>query len=73
MNLMYSAANDTLMTRQEIATLDTPEALGRFHHPYPFSDYINDVTRALVSHDINISKEELIADILSDLTVPAED
>ena len=58
MNLMYSAANDTLMTRQEIATLDTPEALGRFHHPYPFSDYINDVTRALVSHDINISKEE---------------
>ena len=57
-NLMYNQAQDTLMTRQELSMLETPEALGRFHHPYPFADYVEDVSNALQYNGLTLLNEE---------------
>lgn len=44
MSLLYSQAN---ISRGELNLLPTPEALGRFHQPYGFGDYVDTVHESL--------------------------
>jgi hypothetical protein len=55
---MYSATDDQLITRDQLAMIPTPRALGRFHNPYPFGQYIEDVDHALGLNGIKIINEE---------------
>lgn len=57
-NLMYSARNDTLVSRGMMANMITPPPMGRFHSPYPFAQYVDDVELALHNSGIRIDGEE---------------
>lgn len=56
--LMYNRKNDTLMNRGQIRNLPTPAPMGPMHHPYPFGDYIEDVSEALDREGLMIHSEE---------------
>jgi len=58
MGLMYSQKDDKLITRSELAFLDTPPPMGPHHKPYPFDEYVNDVSEALIAEGLRISNEE---------------
>lgn len=58
MGLMYNPKDDKLVTRSELALVETPEALGRFHRPISYSDYVDMVTDSLVSNGLKVSSEE---------------
>lgn len=53
--LLYSQAN---INRNEINLLPTPEAMGRFHHPYSFGQYIDDIENGLSLSGLKIANEE---------------
>ena len=53
--LLYSEPN---ITRNEINLLPTPEALGRFHNPYPFGAYIDDIEEALDLEGLEVARSE---------------
>ena len=55
MSLLYSQAN---ISREALAQVDTPEGIGRFHHPYPFADYLDNVTEALDRVGLQVANEE---------------
>ena len=56
-HLLYSS-DDELMTHDQIKLLEPPEQLGRFHHPYPFDNYITDVKDAMKLENLTILNEE---------------
>lgn len=56
--LMYSTAKDQPITYEELAKIPTPPARGRFHHPYPFHTYVDDVTHALKGEGIEVLSQE---------------
>ena len=58
MHLMYSTANDKPITRNQLAMIPTPQSRGRFHRPYPFDTYVEDVHDALDRVDIEAVGEE---------------
>ena len=58
MNLLYSQQDDVLVNRNQIALMSTPEPMGRFHSPYPFAQYIDDVDLALKNTGLRIVDEE---------------
>jgi hypothetical protein len=45
------------MTREEIATIPTPEALGARHHPVPYIDFIDSVTKGIDAIGMRILEE----------------
>lgn len=53
--LLYSEPN---ITHNELNLLPTPEGLGRFHHPYPFGRYVDDIKEALDINGLVINDEE---------------
>lgn len=55
MSLLYSQAN---ISRPELALLETPESLGRFHLPYSFSDYVDNVHESLDILGLEVRNEE---------------
>ena len=57
-NLMYNSKNDTLITRSEMADLPLPQAMGRFHQPYSFSEYVEQVHEALDIEGLMAGTEE---------------
>lgn len=57
-HLMYSTKDDQLITRDQLAMIPTPPGKGRFHHPYPFGQYVDDVTHALNQTGIQVLGEE---------------
>lgn len=58
MGLMYSRKEDRLVNRAEMAQLITPPPMGTNHHPYPFADYVDNVTDALSDSGLRILTEE---------------
>ena len=58
MNLMYSTVNDKPMNLNQLAMVPTPPPRGRFHQPYPFYDYVEDVTHALDRAGMAVLGEE---------------
>ena len=57
-NLMYNSKNDTLITRPQMADLPLPQAMGRFHQPYSFSEYVEQVHEALDIEGLMAGTEE---------------
>ena len=58
-NLIYSN-NDTPITRPEMELLPLPQSMGRFHAPYSFSDYVEQVHEALDKEGLEASEEEYV-------------
>lgn len=57
-NLMYNPAQDIITRREDLSLIETPEARGRFHKPYPFADYVNEVEHQLNAFGIEVVSEE---------------
>jgi len=57
-HLMYNAKNDKPMSRAQLHMLPTPPAMGRFHQPYPFGDYVEQVAHSLEHTGFEIVGEE---------------
>ncbi len=57
-NLMYSSKTDTLVTRAEMADLPLPQSLGRFHQPYSFSEYVEQVHESLDIEGLVATEQE---------------
>lgn len=56
--LMYNPAQDVITNRAQLAQLETPAARGRFHQPYPFDSYVDEVEFALNQNGIEVVSEE---------------
>lgn len=56
--LMYNSATDTFTRRADINLIETPAAKGRFHNPYPFSDFADEVEFALNKNGLQVLSEE---------------
>lgn len=56
--LMYNNGTDRIITRPEMQALPLPEARGRFHQPYPFYDFVEQVHEALDLEGIAANNEE---------------
>ncbi len=59
MSLLYSQANTS---RANLAHIPTPAGMGRFHHPYPFADYVDDVEEALDRVGFTVQAQEFEVD-----------
>ena len=57
-SLLYNSAQDILVTRQDMQHMQTPEALGARHHPYPFADFANTTVQAIESRGFQVKTEE---------------
>lgn len=55
MTLLYTPANTS---REGLRFVPTPEAMGRFHKPYSFSDYIDNVEESLDRSGLEIVQQE---------------
>jgi hypothetical protein len=55
MALLYSTANTS---REGLAQVATPPPMGRFHHPYSFSGYVDDVTESLDKIGFEVVQDE---------------
>lgn len=59
MGLMYNSATERVVPLTELKALPTPDhGSGRFHRPYPFFDYVEDVKEALDGQSIVVRSEE---------------
>lgn len=57
-NLMYNPSTDIITDRSALDLLETPEARGRFHQPYPFSTFVDQVEHGLENNGLQIVTEE---------------
>ncbi len=60
MSLMYSNATDVIIERHNLDYLPEPEARGRFHKPYAFAEYVEDIHEALQRHNIAVMDEQYV-------------
>lgn len=58
MSLMYNPAEDNLINRQGLHSLPMPAKLGRFHQPYAFGDYVENIHEALDMEGLLTVEEE---------------
>jgi hypothetical protein len=58
MSLIYNPAKEILFNREMLHTLPTPESQGRFHQPYAFGDYVDNIYDALRKEGIAIRSDE---------------
>lgn len=56
--LMYSTTNDRPVTLDQLRQMPVPKAMGRFHQPYGFGQYADDVHHALDRAGISVLNEE---------------
>ena len=59
-SLLYPSTINTPFTRSQLSALPTPKPMGRFHHPYPFAQYVDDIVHSLGQANISIHKEEYV-------------
>ena len=55
MTLLYSQAN---ITREQLQQVPTPAPMGRFHQPYPFHEFIDDVYEGLDRNNLSVLDSE---------------
>jgi len=60
MSLMYSNKTDIKIRRDQLDYLPAPKQMGRFHRPYAFSEYIEDIHNSLTRHGVLINSEEYV-------------
>lgn len=60
MNIIYPSNMNKIYTRPELDYIPTTNALGRFHKPYSFAQFIEDVTDTMSGQGIKILHEEFV-------------
>lgn len=58
MSLLYSSSKDMRIDRDQLDYLPEPEKMGRFHRPYPFAEYVDDIHTSLATHNVIVKSEE---------------
>ncbi|RKZ87728.1 MAG: hypothetical protein DRQ39_03755 [Gammaproteobacteria bacterium] len=58
--LLYPSAQNVDFSRDQLEQLPTPTPLGRFHNPYPFAAYVDDIHHALSLEGIEVLHEEYV-------------
>ncbi len=58
MSLLYSQQADMRIERDQLDYLPEPEKMGRFHRPYAFAEYIDDIHTSLATHNVIVNSEE---------------
>lgn len=58
MSLLYSSSKDMRVDREQLDYLPEPEKMGRFHKPYPFAEYVDDIHTSLATHNVIVQAEE---------------
>ena len=58
MSLMYSTADDKPMNLNQLRMVPTPPPRGRFHRPYGFGEYVDDVNIALNRAGMAVLEQE---------------
>lgn len=65
MSLLYSHEGNPHLTLAELGQIETPQGQGRFHRPYPFHTYVEDVESALdrvgfdvLERDLEVTKDQ---------------
>lgn len=60
MSIMYSRKNDLFIPRSDLSNLEVPKPLGRFHHPIPFSEFVDLVDTSLYDFGFLMLDEEYV-------------
>lgn len=60
MSLLYSNKTDVKVDRGQLGWLPEPQSMGRFHKPYAFAEYIDDIHNALTTHNVQVNDEEYV-------------
>lgn len=58
MTFIYNPKNEALLNREQLASVVTPDPIGRFHRPVDYSDFVIMIDGKLVEHDIAIKGEQ---------------
>ena len=58
MTFIYNPKNEALLDRAQLASVVTPDPIGRFHRPVDYSDFVTMIDGKLVDHEIEIVKEQ---------------
>ena len=58
MTFIYNPKNEALLDRNQLASVVTPDPIGRFHRPVDYSDFVTMIDNKLVDHEIEIVKEQ---------------
>lgn len=56
--LLYNSATDIKVTRNDLAFMPTPPALGSRHKPYSFADFTNKVVSSIERHGLAVKDED---------------
>jgi len=59
MSLLYSHEGNPHLTLAQLGQIETPQGRGRFHRPYPFHTYVEDVESALDRVGFNVLERDL--------------
>ena len=59
-NLLYTSPGDNQITRLQMADLPLPQAMGRFHQPYAFSDYVEEIHHSLDREGLVATTQEYV-------------
>lgn len=59
MTLLYSHAGNDHLSLAQLSQIPTPQGQGRFHRPYPFHTYVNDVESALDGVGFDVLERDL--------------
>jgi len=59
-SLLYPSSTNLPQSRNQLDALPTPPPMGRFHQPYPFAQYVDDIVHGLEQANIVIHKEEYV-------------
>lgn len=58
MSLMYDSKNDTILTLDQLHDVKTPAPRGRFHQPYPFAEFVDEIKHSMGLIGIKAEHEE---------------
>lgn len=60
MSLMYNNNTDRKIHKDDLYDLPEPVSLGRFHKPYPFAEFVDDIHSALRMNEVVVTHEEYV-------------
>ena len=58
MSFLYNPKNESLLNRDQLSSVVTPEPMGRFHRPVDYSEFVTMIDNKLITHDLQIVDEK---------------
>lgn len=58
MTFIYNPKNEALLNREQLASVVTPNPIGRFHRPVDYNDFVTMIDGKLVDHEITVKGEQ---------------